>query len=246
MDLLQVLGTMGQSPVPVIAAFFIGLMTTISPCPLATNIAAIAYISKRIDNSRHTLLAGFVYTLGRMTAYIAVASVIVFFGMNIRFVALGLQHYGERLLGPFLLLCGIYLLDIFHFDRLPGGDCVFRFTSSISARLADRGYLGAFLLGMIFALSFCPLSAVLFFAMLIPLALGAGDPVIIPAVFALATGLPVIVISCILVKGVGKYSGIVQKIGAAEVWIRRAVAAVFIVVGVYYVIIIYGAGLLFI
>jgi cytochrome c-type biogenesis protein len=244
MDLLQFFGSMGESPVPVIAAFFIGLMTAISPCPLATNITAIAFISKRIDNSRHTLLTGFVYTLGRMAAYIAVASVIVFLGMNVQFIALTLQHYGERLLGPFLLLCGIYLLDIFHFDKLPGGDWFSGFTSGISGRLADRGYLGAFLLGVIFALSFCPFSAVLFFAMLIPLALGAGDPVIIPAVFAIATGLPVIVISYLLVRGVGKCSGIVQKIGAAEIWIRRAVAAVFIMVGVYYIVLIYGAGMI--
>jgi len=244
MDLLQFLGTMGESPVPIVAAFFIGLMTAISPCPLATNITAIAFISKKIENSRHTLLAGSVYTLGRMIAYIAVASVIVFFGMNIQFIALGLQHYGELLLGPFLVLCGIYLLDIFHFDRLPGGDWFSGFTSGISGRLADRGYLGAFLLGVIFALSFCPFSAVLFFAMLIPLALAAGDPVIIPAVFALATGLPVIVISYLLARGIGKCNGIIQKIGAAEIWIRRAVAAVFLIVGVYYIIIVYGAGLL--
>jgi len=244
MDLLNFLGTMGESSVPVIAAFFIGLMTAISPCPLATNITAIAYISKRIDSSRHTLLTGFVYTLGRTAAYIAVASVIVFFGMNIQIIALTLQHYGERLIGPFLVLCGIYLLDIFHFDRLPGGDWFSGFTSGISARLADKGYIGAFLLGVIFALSFCPFSAVLFFAMLIPLALGAGDPVIIPAVFALATGLPVIVISYLLVRGVGKCSGIVQKIGAMECWIRRAVAVVFIVVGVYYIVIIYGSGMM--
>ena len=241
MDLLNFLGTMGESPVPVIAAFFIGLMTAISPCPLATNITAIAYISKRIDSSRHTLLTGFVYTLGRMTAYIAVASAIVFFGMNLQIVALTLQQYGEQLLGPFLVLCGLYLLDIFHFDRLPGGDWFSGFTSGISARLADKGYMGAFLLGVIFALSFCPFSAVLFFAMLIPLAFGAGDPVIIPAVFALATGLPVIIISYLLVRGVGKCTGIVQKIGAAERWIRRAVAVIFIVVGVYYIIIIYGS-----
>jgi cytochrome c-type biogenesis protein len=243
MDLLQFLGTMGESPVPVVAAFFIGLMTAISPCPLATNITAIAYISKKIDNSRHTLLTGFVYTLGRMAAYIAVASVIVFFGMNIQFVALGLQHYGELLVGPFLLLCGIYLLDIVHFDRLPGRDWFSGFTSGISARLADKGYFGAFLLGVIFALSFCPFSAVLFFAMLIPLALGAGDPIIIPAVFALATGLPVIVISYLLVQGIGRCKGMIQKIGAAEVWIRRAVAVVFIVIGVYYLVIIYGSGI---
>jgi len=243
MDILYFLRTMGESPIPVVAAFFLGLMTAISPCPLATNITAIAYISKRIDSSRHTLLAGLVYTLGRMAAYIAVASVIVFFGMNIQIVALGLQHYGEWLIGPFLLMCGIYLLDIFHFDWLTGGDRFSGFTSGISARLADKGYLGAFLLGMIFAMSFCPFSAVLFFAILIPLALGAGDPVIIPAVFALATGLPVIVISYLLVRGVGKCSGIVQRIGSVERWIRRAVAAVFIVVGVYYIVTIYGSGI---
>jgi cytochrome c biogenesis protein CcdA len=242
MDLMNFLGTMGESPVPVIAAFFIGLMTAISPCPLATNITAIAYISKRIDSSRHTLLTGFVYTLGRMAAYVTVASVIVFFGMNIQIVALGLQHYGERLLGPFLVLCGIYLLDIFHFTHLPGGDRLATFISGISARLAEKGYLGAFLLGIIFAMSFCPFSAVLFFAMLIPLALGAGDPVIIPAVFALATGLPVIIISYLFVQGVGKCSRFVQKIGAAERWIRRAVAAVFIGIGMYYIVIIYDIG----
>jgi cytochrome c biogenesis protein CcdA len=244
MDLLQVFGTMGESPVPVIAAFFLGLMTALSPCPLATNITAIAYISKRIDNSRHTLLTGFVYTLGRIAAYVAVASGIVLFGMNIQIVALTLQRYGERLLGPFLVLCGIYLLDIVHFGSLPGSNRLSRFTSGIPARLADKGYLGAFLLGVVFALSFCPFSAVLFFAMLIPLALGAGDPVIIPAVFALATGLPVIVISYLLVRGVGTYSGMVLKIGAAERWIRGAAGAVFIVVGMYYIVIMYGSWML--
>jgi cytochrome c-type biogenesis protein len=243
MDLLQLLGTMGKSPVPIIAAFFLGLMTAISPCPLATNITAIAYISKRIDNSRHTLFTGFVYTLGRMAAYIAVASAIVFFGMNIQFIALGLQHYGELLLGPFLVLCGIYLLDIIHFDQVPWGGSFSRFTSGIPARLAERGYPGAFLLGVVFALSFCPFSAVLFFGMLIPLAIGAGDPIFIPAVFALATGLPVILISYLLVKGAGKYKGTIQRIEKAEVWIRRAVALVFIVVGIYYIITIYGRGM---
>lgn len=244
MDLLQFLGNMGESPVPVIAAFFIGLMTAISPCPLATNITAIAFISRKIDNSRHTLLTGCVYTLGRMAAYIAVASAIVLFGMNMQGLSWALQQYGERLIGPFLVLCGIFLLGFITLDRLPGGDKLSGVTSRISSRLADKGYLGAFLLGIIFALSFCPFSAVLFFAMLIPLALGAGDPVFIPAVFAFATGLPVIAISFILAQGIGKCKGLIQQIGTAEVWIRRAVAAVFIVVGVYYIVIIYGAGML--
>ena len=244
MDFMQVMETMGTSGIPVVAAFFIGLMTAFSPCTLATNITAIAFISKKIDNSRHTLLAGCVYTLGRMVAYVAVASVIVYFGMNIQFIALGLQHYGELLLGPFLIACGIYLLDIIPFGSLPGSCRISSFSSGVTANLAERGYLGAFLLGVIFAMSFCPFSVVLFFAMLIPLALGAGDPVLIPAVFAIATGLPVIMISYLLVTGVGKCSGIVKKVGEIEPWIRRAVAAVFIVVGLYYIVIVYGTGYL--
>jgi len=243
MDFMQVMETMGTSGIPVVAAFFIGLMTVFSPCTLATNITAIAFISRKIDNSRHTLLAGCVYTLGRMVSYVAVASVIVYFGMNLQFIALGLQHYGELLLGPFLIACGIYLLDIIPFGSLPGSCRISLFSSGVTANLAERGYFGAFLLGVIFAMSFCPFSAVLFFAMLIPLALAAGDPVLTPAVFAIATGLPVIVISYLLVTGAGKCSGIVKKAGEIEPWIRRAVAAVFIVVGLYYVVIVYTAGM---
>ena len=233
---------MGESPVPVIAAFFLGLMTAISPCPLATNITAIAYISKRIDDSRHTLLTGIVYRSGRMAAYVAVASVIVFFGMNLQIIALGLQHYGELLLGPFLVLCGIYLLDIFHFDRLPGRDWFSGFTSGIPARLADKGYLGAFLLGVIFALlsaRFQPYSSLpcLSHSLLV-----RGIRWSSRQYSPLLPVLPVIVISYLLVKGVGKCSGIVQRIGAVECWIRRVVAAVFIIVGVYYIVIIYGRG----
>lgn len=171
---------------------------------------------------------------GTFPASIAVASVIVIFGMNLQFVSLTLQQYGERLLGPFLVLCGIFLLGTISLDRLPGGDRISGLTSGLSARLAEKGYLGAFLLGVVFALSFCPFSAVLFFAMFIPLAIDAGDPVIIPAVFAHATGLPVIVISFLLAQDIGKCKGMIQKIGAAELWIRRVVAAVFLIVGIYY------------
>lgn len=243
MDFMSIMESMGTGEgIPVIAAFFIGLMTAISPCTLATNITAIAYISKRIDSSRHTLLTGIIYTLGRMVAYIAVASAIVFFGMNIQYIALGLQHYGELIIGPFLILCGIYLLDLIHFKNLSGSCRISSFSSGISEKLSEKGYLGAFLLGFIFAMSFCPFSVVLFFAMLIPLALASGDPVIIPAVFAIATGLPVIVISYLLVKGVGRCSGLVKKIGMLEPWIRRGVAAIFIIVGFYYIATVYGSG----
>ena len=232
MSLMAFMEAMGTSSIPIIAAFFIGLMTAISPCPLATNITAIAYISKKIDNSRHTILVGFLYTLGRMFTYVLIASLIVWFGMNTQSIALILQKYGEQLLGPLLLIIGVLMLDIIKFNFLKESKRI----SELKEWLATKGYMGSFLLGVVFAFAFCPFSAVLFFGMLIPIALKAGSAILIPAVFAFATGLPVIIFSFVLVKSVSKLGQLMNKVQTFEKWTRRIVAVVFIVVGLYYTV----------
>ncbi|MBU0471595.1 MAG: sulfite exporter TauE/SafE family protein [Nanoarchaeota archaeon] len=231
MSFMAFMETMGTSNIPIIAAFFIGLMTAISPCPLATNITAIAYASKRIDNSKHTIIVGFIYTLGRMLTYVLIASAVVWFGLNTQTIALFLQKYGDKLLGPLLLIIGIIMLDIIKLKFFKSTDRIAR----LKEKLAGKGLMGSFLLGVIFALAFCPFSAVLFFGMLIPIALKAGDGIIIPSVFAFATGLPVIIFSFILVYSVSKLGKIMNKISTFEKWTRKIVAAIFIIVGLYYI-----------
>ena len=231
MELMSFMEAMGISSIPIIAAFFIGLMTAISPCPLTTNITAIAYTSKRIDNNKHTLLVGLLYTLGRMFTYVLLASLIVWFGINTQMISLFLQRYGEKVLGPLLIFVGLVMLDILKFNFLKES----RKLNNLKEKLANKGFLGSFLLGVIFALAFCPFSAVLFFGMLIPLALKAGDGLIIPAVFAFATGLPVIIFSIILVKSVSKLGVIMNKVQTFELWMRRIVAVIFIIIGLYYI-----------
>ena len=230
MGLMAFMESMGTSGIPIVAAFFIGLMTAISPCPLATNITAIAYTSKRIDNSRHTIAVGFLYTLGRMLTYVLIASLIVWFGMNTQSIALFLQKYGRNILGPLLLIIGIVMLDIIKINFFKSSEKL----NKLKEKLAKKGFLGSFLLGVIFALAFCPFSAVLFFGMLIPLALKAGDGLIIPAFFAFATGLPVIIFSFILVYSVSKLGQIMNKVQTFELWMRRIVAVIFIFAGLYY------------
>jgi len=181
MGLMAFMESMGTSEIGILAAFFIGLMTAISPCPLATNITAIAYASKGINNSKHTIIVGFLYTLGRMLTYVLIASAIVWFGLNTQSIALTLQKYGDKILGPLLLIVGIIMLDIIKINFLKTSDKL----NKLKEKLAQKGFLGSFLLGVIFALAFCPFSAVLFFGMLIPIALKAGDGLIIPSVFAL-------------------------------------------------------------
>ena len=231
MNFMAFMETMGTSSIPIIAAFFIGLMTAISPCPLATNITAIAYTSKKIDDSKHTLLVGFLYTLGRTFTYVSLASLIVFFGMQTQTIALFLQKYGEKILGPLLLVFGIIMLDVLKLRFFKSNGRL----NKLKEKLAKKVFLGAFLLGVIFALAFCPFSAVLFFGMLIPLALKAGDGLIIPTVFAFATGLPVIIFSIILVKSISKLGKIMGKVQIFELWMRRIVGIVFIIVGLYYI-----------
>jgi len=231
MDLMSFMQSMGTNSFPLIAAFFIGLMTAISPCPLATNITAIAYISKKINNGKHTLITGFVYTLGRMFTYVLLAFLIVYVGVNVQSISLSLQKYGERLIGILLVFIGLVMLNIIRLNFIKSSGKL----DKIKERLSKKGYLGSFLLGAIFALAFCPFSAVLFFGMLIPLALKYSDGILIPSIFAFATGLPVILLSFVLVFSVSKLSNIMKKVELVEKYTRLIVGWIFIIVGAYYI-----------
>jgi cytochrome c biogenesis protein CcdA len=226
MDLMGGMEALGTSGIPLVAAFFIGLLMAFSPCPLATNITAIAYVSRKIDDSRHTLLVGILYALGRMVAYVGLTSLIVYVGLNVQAISFFLQEYGEKLIGPFLVLMGILMLEIVDVP-LPGKH---GWLQKIEVYLGERGYIGGFLLGVIFALAFCPFSAVLFFGMLIPIALKTGDAIFVPAVFALATALPVIIVSLVLVYGVNQVSGIMSTVQKMEKWVKWVISAIFIIV----------------
>jgi len=230
MALMSFMETMSMNSFPLIAAFFIGLMTALSPCPLATNITAIAYISKKIGNGKRTLLTGFVYTLGRMFTYVLLASLIVYVGINVQAISLFLQKYGERILGPLLIIFGLIMLNIIKLPLLKSGERI----NKIKEKLSEKGYLGSFLLGVLFALAFYPFSAVLFFGMLIPLALSFSDGILIPSIFALATGLPVIIFAFILTFSVSKIGKVMNKVQTFEKYARLIIALVFVIVGIYY------------
>lgn len=232
MSIMNFMETMGTSSIPLLAAFFIGLMTALSPCPLATNITAIAYISRKIEHSKHTLLVGVTYTLGRMFTYVLIASLIVLAGINTQGIALFLQRYGEEILGPLLVLFGLIMLEVIKLPVMKSSG----FIDNLKEKLSKKGYLGSFFLGVLFAMAFCPFSGVLYFGMLIPLALKAGDPLFIPGIFALATGLPVIAFSLILTYSVSKIGSVMNKVSQVEKIVRIGASVVFIIVGVYYIL----------
>ena len=228
MDLLNNL--LENSTMPWISALVLGLMTAISPCPLATNITAVGFISKDIENRNRVFINGLLYTLGRAISYTAIA-VILYLGAD-QFKFSGFfQQYGEKILGPLLIIIGLFMLDIIKI-KLPG-------TGSVTSKIGDKkrwGYVDAILLGMLFALAFCPYSGVLYFGMLVPITISSASGLYLPVVFAIATGIPVIILSWILAYTISGIGGFYNKIKSFEKWFRRVVAVIFILAGIYYLI----------
>jgi sulfite exporter TauE/SafE len=218
-----------QSTFPLLTAFLLGLMTAISPCPLATNITALAYISKDVENKRTVFLNGLYYTLGRALTY-TILGAIIFFGASKFQISRAVQANGEKWIGPLLIVIGIYMLGII---KLPGS------SGTMMQRFADKVKLGsswgALLLGMIFALAFCPYSGVLYFGMLMPMVLSQPAGLVLLPDFAIATGLPVILLSYFLAFSIGGIGKFYNKIKTFEVWFRQIVAVLFILTGFYFV-----------
>lgn len=225
-----------NSQVPILSAFFLGLLTAISPCPMATNITAIGYISKDLEVKRRVFYNGLIYTLGRALSYVALA-VLLFVGADQFKISSFFQLHSEKILGPLLIIVGIFMLGVIKIN-FPG-------FNQFSKRLEEKGkwnFWNVLLLGILFALAFCPYSGVLYFGMLIPMSIGSAEGLILPLIYAVATGIPVIIIAWLLahtISGVGKFYNILKSI---EFWMRRIIAILFIGVGIYYVWIIYLAN----
>ena len=219
-----------NSTMPWLSAFLLGLMTAISPCPLATNITAVGFISKDIKDRNRVFINGVLYTFGRAISYTAIALVIYLGADQFKFSGF-FQKYGEKILGPLLIIIGLLMLDVIKI-KFPG---LSGLTSKMEAK-TKWGYMDAILLGMVFALAFCPYSGVLYFGMLIPMTVTSVSGLYLPLIFALATGIPVIIFAWILAYTISGIGNAYNKVRIFEIWFRRIIAILFILVGIYYII----------
>lgn len=226
-------GLLENSSFPFFTALILGLMTAISPCPLATNITAIGFIGKDIENRNRVFYNGLVYTLGRAVSY-TVLAVIIFLGAD-QFALSGIfQRYGEKIIGPLLIIIGLFMLDILKI-KFPG-------LGKITQRFEEKGtknYWEVLLLGILFALAFCPYSGVLYFGMLIPITISSASGLYLPVIFAVATGIPVIIFAWLIAYTISGVGTVYNKIKTFEIWFRRVISVLFIGVGIYYIITVY-------
>lgn len=213
----------------IFTATWLGILTSISPCPLASNIAAVSFIGKRVGSTRSVLLSGLFYTIGRMAAYQIIAIIVVTSLMSIPQTASFLQKYINLILGPLLIVVGLFLSGIIGFGVGRG--------IGVSQKLQDKalskGLFGAAMLGFIFALSFCPVSAGLFFGSLIPLSIKNSSPFLLPLIFGIGTALPVIGFAFVIAFAVNSVGKIFDKLTKYERVARKITGFIILAIGVY-------------
>ena len=213
------------------SALWFGILTSISPCPLATNITAMSFVSRRVGSPRRVLLAGVLYTVGRSLTYMTVGALLVWSLLSAPRVSLVLQRTMNRALGPILIVVGVFLLGILPL-RWPSSGLAQR----AGERIARWGPAGALLLGILFALTFCPVSAALFFGSLLPLAIEQHSPLLLPALFGIGTGIPVLGFALAIALGAQSLGRVFGKLTKIERWVRWLTGGVFIGVGIYLIL----------
>ena len=211
---------------------WLGILTSISPCPLATNITAMSFVARRVGRPSVVLLSGVLYTLGRVLTYLVLGVLLVTSLLSAPQLSLALQKNMNRALGPILILVGMVLLDLLVLPRLGRGTM-----ARAGERVGGWGVWGAGLLGILFALAFCPVSAALFFGSLLPLAVKVGSRATIPALYGVGTAVPVLLFAGLLAAGSQSVSRVFERLTGLEKWARRATGAVFVAAGIYYTLV---------
>lgn len=210
-------------------AMWLGLLTSISPCPLATNIAAISFVGRRVGKPGHVLAAGALYTVGRVLAYAVIGILLVESLLRAPGLSQLLQKYMNLVMGPLLIIVGMILLELISFNIGSSG-----MSASIRRRVESSGIWGAGALGILFALSFCPTSAALFFGSLIPLALDQRSGVLLPGLFGIGTGLPVMIFALLLALSANRVGKFFDRVTHFEHWARWITGSLFILIGIYF------------
>jgi cytochrome c biogenesis protein CcdA len=211
----------------VVAATWLGLMTSVSPCPLATNMAAVSFLARRLESRRRAVMGVLAYAGGRALAYAIVGALVAWGIAAAPQTSAVLQRYLEPFVGPLLIMVGLVLLGWIPL-RVNFGPARPGATESI----ADRGLPGAFLLGALFALTFCPTSAALFFGSLLPVALTSPTQLPLFVIYGFATAVPVGIVALAvlvgansgarLVGGIQRWQGPLQTVNA---WLIVAIGA---------------------
>ncbi len=216
--------------IPILAALILGILGALSPCQLSTNVAAFAFISRDVGENQRVTRSALAYLLGKVVVYSLVGGAAILLGLQLAQASIPIVVFTRKALGPSLIVLGLLMLGVVKLS-VP----LFTRTADVLRRSLGerRDARGSFLLGVAFSFAACPTLFVLFFGSLIPLAVAASvGGLTFPAIFAVGTTFPLMLFVALLSFGAQSVTPIVRKLRAANVWVSRVAAIVFILVGI--------------
>lgn len=213
-----------------LTSLWLGILTSISPCPLASNIAAVSYLGGQINTKYSALLSGIFYAAGRTITYFMICFIIGKSLLSIPDVAGFLQQNMNKILGPVLVITGLFLLEVI---KIPSFGI--KINQNAQKWAMKNNVTGALFLGILFALAFCPVSAALFFGSVVPIALKYKSVILIPLIYGLGTALPVMFFAFVISFSIQSAGKIFDKLTVFELWARKSAAVIFIITGAYFI-----------
>ena len=210
-------------------AFWLGVLTALSPCLMATNVAAITFIARQVGEPKYALMSGLFYTAGQALAYVLLGMLLVKSLLSVPLVSQWLQQYMIALLGPILIVTSMFLLELLDVQFGSG-----KMKQWIQKRTNTYGLWAAALLGIVFAMSFCPTTAALFFGSLIPLAVTHESTILLPLFYAGGVALPVLAFGVLIAFAANKVGRVFERVGRIERGARYATGGIFLATGVYF------------
>jgi cytochrome c biogenesis protein CcdA len=175
------------------SALVLGAMTTLHPCPLAVNAAAVSLLAGWSGERRSASRRIAAFVVGYCLTFATLALLLAGTSLRLPVVASALTRATAVFLGPLLVVVGMVHADVLPWPGSNRGN----------RRLLDRRArtLGGYGLGAVLALSFCPATAALFFGLLLPLAVQYRAPVAFAAAYAIGAALPLVAVAGVAARG---------------------------------------------
>ena len=226
------LGNLADSlNIPIASALLFGLIGSTAPCQLSSSAATLAFLSRGAADPRKVWAQTLAYVAGKMTVYLIVGGVMVMLGLQLNQIsqtAIPVIGLARRAMGPLLIIVGLFMLGLLNIQLSVGA----RLSTWLDKKVGrQRGILPAYLMGIAFSFAFCPTLFWLFFGLTIPLAIASTGGIVLPAVFAIGTALPIIGLAALMASGAINLSQFLKRFKAADVWIQRATGIIFILIG---------------
>jgi cytochrome c-type biogenesis protein len=139
----------------------------------------------------------------------------------------------KKYLGPVMIIIGLIMLNVIRLNFIGKS----KMKDKLGEKFKNKGLLGSFLLGVIFAMAFCPYSGAMYFGILVPMTIKSELGASLPLFYALGAGSLVLFFTVVIAFSIQKLGVYFNRITKVERVMRVIAGLLFVLTGSYYVMI---------